>query len=142
MDSFERKTQQQFGELLARQSELDNAISALEMVLQENDTFKSLQKLKEEREHLYDDFKAKCEEQFAKRKIKTVSGEFGKVTMVSRTSYRVSDPDKVPEKYYTRMVDLHQVKKDAELFKKEIPGIEQRVSGYIKLSPANDGESS
>ena len=142
MDNYERKTQDSYGRLLERQRELDRAIEGLELALSQNEIYQSLTKLKEEREHLYDNFKLECEKEFRKRGVKTVSGNYGRVTLVERTTYKIADESLVPEKYFSRAVDMNAVKKDIGLFHKDIPGIEAKTSYGMKLTPNREGESS
>lgn len=141
MDNYERTTQNKFGKLLERERELATAIEGLELVLMENDTYKSLMKLKEEREHLFDEFKAERLQEFQKRKIKTIDGVYGKITMTERTNYKVIDETLVPDKFKTKAVNMNLVKKEY-LLNKTVPGIEKKTTYGMLLTPKRNGESS
>lgn len=141
MEDYELQTQNKFGKLLERERELARAIEGLEYALKENDTYKALVKLQEERDHLFDEFKAERLKEFQKRKIKTVSGVYGKITMTERTNYKVVDEKAVPEEYKSMAVNMDLVKK-AYLLKKEVPGIEKKTTYGMLLTPKRSGESS
>ena len=106
MEEYELQTQNKFGKLLERERELARAIEGLEYALRENDTYKALVKLQEERDHLFDEFKAERLKEFQKRKIKTVSGVYGKITMTERTNFKVVDETAVPEQYKSMAVNM------------------------------------
>lgn len=141
MEDYELQTQNKFGKLLERERELARAIEGLEYALKENDTYQALVKLQEERDHLFDEFKAERLKEFQKRKIKTVNGIYGKITMTERTSYKVVDEKAVPEEYKTKAVNMDLIKK-AYLLKKEVPGIEKKTTYGMLLTPKRSGESS
>lgn len=141
MDAYEQQTQNKFGKLLERDRELAMAIEGLQLALSESDTYKSLIKMQEEREHLFDEFKAEKMKEFQKRKIKTIDGNYGKITLTERTTYKVVDSNKVPEKYKTQAVDMNLIKKDY-LLNKEVPGIEKKTTYGMLLTPKREGESS
>ena len=141
MEEYELQTQNKFGKLLERERELARAIEGLEYALRENDTYKALVKLQEERDHLFDDFKAERLKEFQKRKIKTVSGVYGKITMTERTNFKVVDETAVPEQYKSMAVNMDLVKK-AYLLNKEVPGIEKKTTYGMLLTPKRSGESS
>lgn len=141
MEEYELQTQNKFGKLLERERELARAIEGLEYALRENDTYKALVKLQEERDHLFDEFKAERLKEFQKRKIKTVSGVYGKITMTERTNYKVVDETAVPEQYKSMAVNMDLVKK-AYLLNKEVPGIEKKTTYGMLLTPKRSGESS
>lgn len=141
MEEYELQTQNKFGKLLERERELARAIEGLEYALRENDTYKALVKLQEERDHLFDEFKAERMKEFQKRKIKTVSGVYGKITMTERTNYKVVDETAVPEQYKSMAVNMDLVKK-AYLLNKEVPGIEKKITYGMLLTPKRSGESS
>ncbi len=141
MEEYELQTQNKFGKLLERERELARAIEGLEYALRENDTYKALVKLQEERDHLFDEFKAERLKEFQKRKIKTVSGVYGKITMTERTNFKVVDETAVPEQYKSMAVNMDLVKK-AYLLNKEVPGIEKKTTYGMLLTPKRSGESS
>lgn len=141
MEDYELQTQNKFGKLLERERELARAIEGLEYALRENDTYKALVKLQEERDHLFDEFKAERLKEFQKRKIKTVSGVYGKITMTERTNFKVVDETAVPEQYKSMAVNMDLVKK-AYLLNKEVPGIEKKTTYGMLLTPKRSGESS
>lgn len=141
MEEYQQQTQNKFGLLLARKEELDIAIEGLEIALSENDTYRTLVKLKEEREHLFDDFKANALQEFSKRKIKTIDGDFGKITMRENVRYKVVDESKIPQQYFKPAVDMNAIKK-AYLLNQTVEGIEKVVSRSMILTPKQTGESS
>lgn len=141
MKDYELQTQNKFGKLLERERELARAIEGLEYALRENDAYKALVKLQEERDHLFDEFKAERLKEFQKRKIKTVSGVYGKITMTERTNFKVVDETAVPEQYKSMAVNMDLVKK-AYLLNKEVPGIEKKTTYGMLLTPKRSGESS
>lgn len=141
MEEYERTTQNKFGKLLERDKELATAIEGLQYALMENDTYKTLVKLQEEREHLFDEFKTERMKEFQKRKIKSIDGVYGKITMTERTTYKVVDEKSVPEKFFTKAVDLNLVKKEY-LLNKEVPGVEKKTTYGMLLTPKRNGESS
>ena len=141
MEEYELQTQNKFGKLLERERELARAIEGLEYALRENDTYIALGKLQEERDHLFDEFKAERLKEFQKRKIKTVSGVYGKITMTERTNFKVVDETAVPEQYKSMAVNMDLVKK-AYLLNKEVPGIEKKTTYGMLLTPKRSGESS
>lgn len=141
MDAYEQQTQNRFGKLLNRQAELDQAIAGLELALSENDTYKMLVRLKEEREHLFDAFKEEKLKEFEKKKIKSVDGMYGKITMRETVRYKVVDKSKVPEQFFKKAVDMDAVKKSF-LLNKNVDGVEKQVSHSLLLTPKREGESS
>lgn len=142
MNNYERKTQETFGKLLERAAELDMAIEGLQIALSENETYKSLVKMQEERASLFDNFKAEKLKEFQKRKIKTIEGEYGKVTLQERNTYKVVDSTAVPEEFKTKLVDMDLVK-EQYLLGKTVPGIEKKTTCNILLTPAKkEGQSS
>lgn len=141
METYEQQTQDKYGLLLARQAELDQAIAGLEIALMENDTYQMLTRLKEEREHLYDDFKDEVMREFEEKNIKTVDGTYGKITMRENVRYRIVDEKKVPKKFFKQALDLSAVKKEY-LLNKTVDGVERVVSHSVILTPKRTGESS
>lgn len=141
METYEQQTQDKYGLLLARQAELDQAIAGLEIALMENDTYQLLTRLKEEREHLYDDFKDEVMREFEEKNIKTVDGTYGKITMRENVRYRIVDEKKVPKKFFKQALDLSAVKKEY-LLNKTVEGVERVVSHSVILTPKRTGESS
>lgn len=141
METYEQQTQDKYGLLLARQAELDQAIAGLEIALMENDTYQMLTRLKEEREHLYDDFKNEVMREFEEKNIKTVDGTYGKITMRENVRYRIVDEKKVPKKFFKQALDLSAVKKEY-LLNKTVEGVERVVSHSVILTPKRTGESS
>lgn len=141
METYEQQTQDKYGLLLARQAELDQAIAGLEIALMENDTYQMLTRLKEEREHLYDDFKDEVMREFEEKNIKTVDGTYGKITMRENVRYRIVDEKKVPKKFFKQALDLSAVKKEY-LLNKTVEGVERVVSHSVILTPKRTGESS
>lgn len=141
MQDFETATQYEYGALLQRKEDLDQAITGLEIALSESETYRTLVRLKEEREHLFDDFKTKSLANFNKRGIKTVDGEYGKITMRESVRYKVTDESKVPEQFFKKAVDLDAVKEQF-LLNKPVAGIEKQVSQSIILTPKRTEESS
>lgn len=141
LTEYEKLTQNKFGKLLERDRELATAIEGLQFALMENDTYKALVKLQDEREHLFDDFKAERLKEFQKKKIKTVDGVYGKITMTERTSYKVLDETAVPDKFKTKQVNMDLIKKEY-LLNKEVPGIEKKTTYGMLLTPKRNGESS
>lgn len=141
METYEQQTQDKYGLLLTRQAELDQAIAGLEIALMENDTYQMLTRLKEEREHLYDDFKDEVMREFEEKNIKTVDGTYGKITMRENVRYRIVDEKKVPKKFFKQALDLSAVKKEY-LLNKTVDGVERVVSHSVILTPKRTGESS
>lgn len=141
MDNYELQTQNKFGKLLEREREIARTIEALETILMEDPNYKRLVALKEEREHIFDEFKAERMKEFQSRNIKTVDGVYGRITMMERTSYKVVDEKKVPQKFFKPTVDLNLIKKEY-LLNKEVPGIEKKTTYGMLLTPKRNGESS
>lgn len=141
MENYERTTQNKFGQLLEKDKELATAIEGLEYALRENDTYQTLVKLREQREHLFDEFKAERLKEFQKRKIKSVDGVYGRITMIERNSYKVVDEKQVPDKFKTQAVNMDLIKKEY-LLNKEVPGIEKKTTYGMLLTPKRNGESS
>lgn len=141
MENYERITQNKFGQLLEKDKELATAIEGLEYALRENDTYQTLVKLREQREHLFDEFKAERLKEFQKRKIKSVDGVYGRITMIERNSYKVVDEKQVPDKFKTQAVNMDLIKKEY-LLNKEVPGIEKKTTYGMLLTPKRNGESS
>lgn len=140
-DDYELKTELKFGHLLAQDQDLATAIEALQFKLMTNDDYRTLIKLQDEREHLFDDFKAKRLKEFRSRNLKTIDGTYGKITMTERRTYKVVDPTKVPAKFFTKTVNLDLIKRE-DLLHRTVPGIELKVTYGMLLTPKRNGESS
>lgn len=141
MEDYERQTQVKFGKLLERQNELDIIINQLESELSQNEMFKRLAAYKEEREHLFDKFKEEKVKEFKDRKIKSVDGTYGKITMRENVHYKVVDESKVPKEFFKPAVDVMAIKKQY-LLNKTVDGIERTVSHSLILTPKRTEESS
>ena len=80
--------------------------------------------------------------------LKTSEGPAGKITLVSRNTYSVSDANLLEGKYKeipkleNKLKELKsEVKKEFELFNEEVPGFEKRVSEYVLITPKKIGSS-
>lgn len=141
MEEYQQQAQNEFGRLLSRKEELDVAIAGLEIALSENDTYNTLVRLKEEREHLFDDFKTNALQEFEKHHLKTIDGDAGKITMRESVRYKVVDESRIPKQYFKPAVDMNAIKK-AYLLHQTVDGIERTVSHSMILTPKRGGESS
>lgn len=141
MESYEQQIQDDYGVLLKRKEELDQAIMGLEIALEDNQIYRRLVTLKEEREHLFDNFKNEVMQEFEENNIKTVDGAYGKITMRENVRYKVVDESKVPKEFFKPAVDMTAIKKQY-LLNKTVDGIERTVSHSLILTPKRTEESS
>lgn len=140
MDKYQSKAQ----ELYAKEQDLKILIEGLEKELADNPVFQRLEQYREELANLWTPFKQEVKEDFIKNDLKVSNGDFGKITLVSRAKYKITDQAKVPKKFLKTSLDETAIKKEYELFHKEIDGVERVVSSsYILVTPSKkDGESS
>ena len=133
--------QLEYGRLRERELELDIIIASLEDILSQDKTYAHLMELKEEREHLYDEYKQNALNTLLTSGEKTSSGKYGKITLCQREQYKVTDEKLIPKEYFKPSVDMDKVK-EQYLLGKTVPGIEIKNTNYLKITPSRDGESS
>ena len=80
--------------------------------------------------------------------LKSSEGPAGKITLVTRNTYKIADESKLKGKYKDIPILEHklkslkaEVKNSFELFDEEVPGFEKRVSEYVLITPKKLGSS-
>ncbi len=129
-------------DVYSRVNELSIEADDLEAELQKDPRYLRMQAARLEAENLMEDFKERALTTLQIRGEKTSVGDFGKITVVSRETFKVSDEKLVPEKYFAKTVDLKLVKKDMTLLGKSVPGIEYKNTQTIRITPKTSKESS
>lgn len=138
-----KELQKEYGVLRKRELELETLIDGIEERLKQNPEYIYLQQLKEEKEHLYDEYKEIALNTLIVSDEKSSVGEFGKITLCTRESYKVKNEAEIPKEYFKQSVDMDKVKEEISMLGKQIPGIECKVTQYLKITPAkSEGESS
>lgn len=136
------KWQTRAAKLRDKEEELKFKISKLEEALANDKTFQALEAARAELKEVWTDFKVEALKEFMEKNRYTSSGDFGKITKVAKSTYKVADFTKVPNKYLKTDVDLNLVKQDIEDLGKKIPGIEVNTSYSLKITPKKVKEES
>ncbi len=136
-----RELQEEYGRLRNREIELDIIIASLEDILSQDKTYAHLMELKEEKKHLYDEYKETALNSLLVSGEKSSSGKYGKITVCQREQYKISDEALVPKEFFKPAVDMDKVK-EQYLLGKTVPGIEYKNVNYLKITPSREGESS
>jgi hypothetical protein len=107
-------------------------------LIQASKYFEEYQKLDSELKEFRKEFDKAAIKFLKKTNQKTSEGPAGKITLAVRNSYKVKDPNLLPEEfknlpiYEKKVKEMNsQIKQEFELFKNEIPGIEHTEKEYI-----------
>lgn len=129
-------------DVYSRINELSIEADELESDLQRDPRYLRMQAARLEAENLMEEFKERALTTLQINGEKTSVGDFGKITLVTRETYKVADEKLVPEKYFSKAVDMNLVKRDMGLLHKQIPGIEYKNTQSVRITPKTSKESS
>ena len=107
-------------------------------LIQASKYFEEYQKLDSELKEFRKEFDKAAIKFLKKTNQKTSEGPAGKITLAVRNSYKIKDPNLLPEEfknlpiYEKKVKEMNsQIKQEFELFKNEVPGIEHIEKEYI-----------
>lgn len=107
-------------------------------LIQASKYFEEYQKLDSELKEFRKEFDKAAIKFLKKTNQKTSEGPAGKITLAVRNSYKIKDPNLLPEEfknlpiYEKKVKEMNtQIKQEFELFKNKVPGIEHTAKEYI-----------
>lgn len=129
------KLQEKEFEVLKLEDEVNTLLKGMKV-------YEAYMQAREELDSFKKEFNAAALKYLKRNNLKTSEGPAGKITVVTRNTYKINDESKLKGKYRDipnlekKLKELKdEVKKEFELFNEEIPGFEKRVSEYVLITP-------